>query len=210
MNDFFNQAIIGFFQKSSLELIAVAFALAYLILAMRQNIWCWACAFVSTVLYTWIFFDVSLLMESLLNVYYMAMAIYGYWVWVSKRKKTSMSITMWTSYQHVIALTIVAMLTLISGYILSIRTEAAWPYLDSFTTWGAVITTYMVARKVLENWVYWLVIDSVALFLYLERGLYPTALLMMIYLVLVVIGYVAWSREYRQQSVERSHQNVGV
>jgi len=89
----------------------------------------------------------------------------------------------------------VAVLTLMSGYFLSQKTEAAWPYLDSFTTWGAVVTTYMVARKIFENWIYWFVINSVALFLYIERGLYPTALLMMIYLVLVIIGIISWSRQ---------------
>ncbi len=206
MIEFFQHAISGFIAKSGLELIAVAFALAYLVLAMRQNIWCWACAFISTALYTWIFFDVSLMMESLLNVYYMAMAVYGYWSWTQKNDTSkALVISLWSAKQHLFALGIIALLTLISGYILSTKTEAAWPYLDSFTTWGAVVTTYMVARKIFENWIYWLIIDSVALFLYLERGLYPTALLMMLYLVLVVIGIVSWWKQMDNQDLNYSN-----
>jgi nicotinamide mononucleotide transporter PnuC len=196
MHDFFQQAVSGFFQQSIIELTAVALAVAYLVLAMRQNVWCWACAFVSTALFTWVFFDVSLVMESLLNVYYMAMAVYGYRSWTQgKDNGRQLSIRFWTPAYHVYALSLVAVLTLMSGYFLSQKTEAAWPYLDSFTTWGAVVTTYMVARKIFENWIYWFVINSVALFLYIERGLYPTALLMMIYLVLVIIGIISWSRQ---------------
>lgn len=200
MQEFFYQALTGFIQKSGVELIAVAFALAYLVLAMRQNIWCWACALISTALYTWIFFDVSLVMESLLNVYYMVMAGYGYWAWRYGNENTELRITTWKAQQHLIALLLVAVLTAISGYLLSTKTSAAWPYLDSFSTWGAVVTTYMVARKIFENWVYWLVINSVALFLYIERGLYPTALLMMLYLVLVVIGFMTWWKAMKEPS----------
>jgi nicotinamide mononucleotide transporter len=73
-------------------------------------------------------------------------------------------------------------------------TEAAMPYLDSFTTWGAIVTTWMVARKILENWIYWFVIDSVSVYLYISRELYLTSGLFLLYLVLIVIGYRAWRR----------------
>ena len=74
------------------------------------------------------------------------------------------------------------------------------PYLDSFTTWGAVLTTYMVAKKVLENWIYWFVIDAIAIYLYIDRELYLTALLMAIYVVMVVFGYTAWLKIYKTQN----------
>jgi nicotinamide mononucleotide transporter len=70
--------------------------------------------------------------------------------------------------------------------------DAPLPHLDSFTTWGAVVTTFMVARKVLENWVYWFVIDVVSIFMYLDRELYFTAALFAGYLVMIVIGYRSW------------------
>ena len=91
-------------------------------------------------------------------------------------------------------------LSLLSGSALSAYTDAVNPFLDSFTTWGAVITTWMVARKILENWVYWLVIDAVSIFLYLDRELYLTAALFAAYIVIALFGLQQWLKHYRQQS----------
>jgi nicotinamide mononucleotide transporter len=90
----------------------------------------------------------------------------------------------------------------VSGSLLNSGTDANWPYLDSFTTWASVVTTFMVARKILENWLYWLVIDSVSIYLYLDRELYFTSLLFAIYIVIIFFGWFAWNRSYRQRGVE--------
>ncbi len=193
-----------FQEKSAWELGAVVLGLAYLVLAMRQSLWCWPAAFISTAIYTWLFWHVSLLMDSALNVYYMAMAIYGFWAWrfAGAREKndtdTSLAISRWTLKTHALIIAGVVLISLLSGFLLENNTTAAWPYLDSFTTWGSVLTTYMVARKILENWLYWIVIDAVAMVLYIERGLYFTAGLFAIYLVLCVIGFVTWYREFKE------------
>lgn len=200
MVEFFQRGLHAFLQQSAAELAAVALGLAYLILAMRQSIWCWPCAFLSTALFAWVFFDVSLVMESVLNVYYMAMAAYGFWCWQRRGDVPVLPITTWPLRNHTLAIGGIALLTLLSGYLLTSHTQAAWPYLDSFTTWGSVITTFMVARKIFENWLYWLVIDSVALFLYWDRELYGAALLMVVYLVLIVVGTVTWYRQWQQQT----------
>ncbi|WP_339075151.1 nicotinamide riboside transporter PnuC [Teredinibacter turnerae] len=200
MVEFFQQGLHACLQQSVAELAAVALGLAYLILAMRQSIWCWPCAFLSTALFAWVFFDVSLVMESVLNVYYMAMAAYGFWCWQRRGDVPVLPITTWPLRTHTLAIGGIALLTLVSGYLLTSHTQAAWPYLDSFTTWGSVITTFMVARKIFENWLYWLVIDSVALFLYWDRELYGAALLMVVYLVLIVVGTVTWYRQWQQQT----------
>lgn len=201
--EFFSIALAGYQQQSIVELIAVVLAVAYLVFALRQSLWCWPCALVSTALFTWVFFDVSLFMESLLNVYYMAMAVYGYWSWKhGGEQRNSLPISRWKFNQHVIAISIITVCSLTSGYFLHHNTSAAWPYLDSFTTWASIVTTYMVARKIYENWYYWLVINSCALFLYIDRELYATALLMMIYLVLVIMGIVSWKRELTTQQAE--------
>ena len=89
--------------------------------------------------------------------------------------------------------------TAVNGYLLDQHTLAAWPYVDSFTTWGAVLTTWMITRKVLENWLYWVVIDAAAIYLYIDRGLYLTAVLMAFYVVLAVGGYLLWRKDYQTQ-----------
>jgi nicotinamide mononucleotide transporter len=101
--------------------------------------------------------------------------------------------------QHVQLLLLMLGLAFTSGTLLREYTSAAWPFVDSFTTWASVITTVLVVRKVLENWLYWLLIDSISLYLYIDRGLHLTALLFAGYLVIVVFGYMHWRRVYLQQ-----------
>ena len=190
-------------QNSLLELVAVIFAVAYLVLAVRENSLCWYAAGISTLIFLFIFWDVKLYMESGLQIYYLAMAFYGWYQWRGANRETAnLRVSKWRAKQHVIALALIATLTFISGSLLNSGTDANLPYLDSFTTWASVVTTFMVARKILENWFYWLVIDSVSIYLYLDRELYFTSLLFAIYIVIIFFGWFAWKRSYRQREVE--------
>lgn len=190
-------------QNSLLELAAVIFAVAYLVLAVRENSLCWYAAGISTLIFLFIFWDVKLYMESGLQIYYLAMAFYGWYQWRGANRETaSLRVSKWRAKQHVIALALIATLTLISGSLLNSGADANLPYLDSFTTWASVVTTFMVARKILENWFYWLVIDSVSIYLYLDRELYFTSLLFAIYIVIIFFGWFAWNRSYRQREIE--------
>jgi len=183
----------------SLEALAVIFAIAYLLLAARESLWCWYFAFASSALYVLIFWDVSLLMESLLSVYYVVMAVVGWQQWRASDMQQRRPILRLHWQQHLVLLGAMLLLSLTSGWWLRNYTDAAWPFIDSFITWASVITTVLVVRKVLENWLYWLLIDSISLYLYLDRGLYLTALLFAGYLVIVVFGYLQWRRVYLQQ-----------
>ena len=182
--------------SSPAELAAVVLAVAYLVLAVRENIWCWACALASTAIFLVVFWDVNLYMESGLQVYYIVMAVYGWWAWThGGTGNEDRAVTRWTPAQHGIALALIALATLTSGW-LQQGTDTALPYLDAFTTWASVLTTWMVAQKILENWIYWFVIDSVSIYLYLDRELYFTALLFAIYLVIIIFGWRSWYRSY--------------
>lgn len=199
MIEFFNTVGEQFMRNSLLELTAVVFAIAYLILAVRENILCWFAAGISTVIFLAIFWDVKLYMESGLQVYYLAMAAFGLHQWRQVGDgSTSLQVSMWSMRKHLVALALIAMLTLISGYLLNSGTDAKLPYLDSFTTWASVVTTVMVARKVLENWIYWLVIDSVSIYLYIDRELYFTAILFAVYIVIIFFGWFSWSKNYQR------------
>ena len=190
-------------QNSLLELAAVIFAVAYLVLAVRENSLCWYAAGISTLIFLFIFWNVKLYMESGLQIYYLAMAFYGWYQWRGAQTETvSLRVSKWRAKQHVVALALIAALTFVSGSVLNSGTDANMPYLDSFTTWASVVTTFMVARKILENWLYWLVIDSVSIYLYLDRELYFTSLLFAIYIVIIFFGWFAWNRSYRQREIE--------
>jgi len=175
------------------EAVAVLLALAYLLLAMRTSVWCWAAAFLSTAIYTVLFFKVMLLMESLLNVYYMAMAFYGYWQWSrGGQQHHGVPVCSWSLATHVRLIAITSLISLAVGYVMANYTQAAFPYLDAATSCFAVMTTYLVARKVLENWLYWVVIDLVSIYLYLSKGLMLTSLLFVLYVGLAVGGFFLW------------------
>jgi nicotinamide mononucleotide transporter len=185
------------FDWVNLETLAVALGISYLLLAMCENSLCWYCAFFSTAIYVYIFGDVSLYMESALNVYYMGMAVYGWLQWQKGGANHSgVEIVRWTAKHHIICVLVILIASVISGYLLSVNTDARLPYLDSFTTWASVLTTVMVARKVLENWLYWIVINSVSIYLYIDRDLDQTAAMFTLYLVLSVLGYVVWKKNY--------------
>ena len=187
---------------SALEIIAVVFAIAYLLLAIRQNIWCWLCAGISTAIYIWLFIVAKLYMESVLNSFYFVMAIYGWMVWSSGREDGhERAVVRWPWQTHAGALLIIILMSGLNGFMLTKYTDAAFPYIDSMTTWSAIWATFLVARKVLENWWYWLVIDSASVLIYWVRDLQLTSLLFVVYVVMIPFGIVSWTRSYRQQEL---------
>ena len=186
---------------SPFELLAVLLAIGYLLLAIRQNIWCWFCAGISTAMYVYLFADAKLYMESFLNAFYFVMALYGWTVWHSGRAGSAeLPVSVWPRSIHMVALLAIAAISMISGYLLDRFTDAAFPYIDSMTTWSAIWATFLLARKVLENWWYWLVIDAVSVFIYWVRDLQLTSLLFVIYVILVPIGLMNWTRSYRNKN----------
>jgi nicotinamide mononucleotide transporter len=182
-------------ETSAVELIAAILAVAYLLLAIRQYLSCWSAAFVSSVLYVWVFFGAHLYMDALLQAFYAAMAAYGFYRWRRGEGNHSLPVIHWSLNRHLIAAGAVLLLSLVTSFFLRRYTPAASPFLDSLVTWSSIYTTYLVAIKVYENWHWWLIIDSVSLGLYFSRGLYLTTLLFALYLVLIVVGMREWRRD---------------
>jgi nicotinamide mononucleotide transporter len=177
------------------ELTAVALAIAYLLLAVRQNPWCWGAALVSVGIYLVLFWRAGLYMESALQAFYLVMAVYGWRVW--RHGGTgggTLPVSRWPARLHAVTIAAVLLLSAASGWLLSRYSNAELPYLDSFTTWAALVTTWMAARKILENWIYWFVIDSASIYLYLSRDLFATVGLFALYLVIIVFGFMSWRR----------------
>ena len=186
---------------SPLEATAVVAAILYLLLAIRENIWCWLFAGISTVIYVYLFVVARLYMESALNVFYFAMAIYGFSVWYRGRTPDrELPVTTWPVRAHTQAIVVIVAISLASGYLLSRFTHAEFSYIDSLTTWSAIWATFLVARKVLENWWYWLVIDIASIFIYWSRDLELTALLFVVYVIMIPFGLISWTRSYREAS----------
>ncbi|TLU65281.1 nicotinamide mononucleotide transporter [Thalassotalea litorea] len=199
--------IIEYFSTLPLwELTAVLTALLYVILAAQLNIWCWPAAMISTLIYTAIFYDVYLWMDGLLQVYYFVMAIYGWYIWQKHPPGNALGLTIirWRLSTHMIAIAALSVLSLALGWLMDTYTPTDFPYIDSATTVFAVFATYLVAQKVLENWLYWVVIDLVSIYIYIEKSLQPTAFLFAVYVVIAVYGYFHWRAKYLQAQLPAS------
>lgn len=200
MSDLFSQTISGFTAMSHWEYAAVALSVIYLLLAIKENSWCWPAAFVSTLINTLLFWNGALLMESLLNFYYMVMAVVGWYWWKNAKENVALPIQSWSLEKHTLLIVGTGIATLVFGYIMDNYTHAEMAYLDSFTTCFAIVTTYLVAQKVLENWLYWVVIDAASMYLYYAKGYYPTLALFVFYTFMAVWGFKTWYEEFEQRS----------
>lgn len=186
------------------ELVAVLSSLAYVVLAARGSLWCWPAALVSTILYTAIFYDVYLWSDSALQIYYFFMAIYGWINWqknknISASEKNKLPIVVLSLPYHIKAIVILSGLSWLLGLLMATYTPTHFPYLDATTTVFALFATYLVTQRVLENWLYWIVIDAVSIYLYQAKGLTPTAVLFVLFVGLASYAYFNWSKLFKQQ-----------
>ena len=174
------------------ETVAVFFSIIYVVLAAKESVWCWAAALISVSIYIYICFKAQLYAETGLQVFYFIMAIYGYFSW--KKNNSLLRINELAISNHILIMILGSLLTFILGFYLSAYTDSQLPIVDSFTTVFSVIATYMVVKKILSNWLYFIIIDAVSIYLYFSRDLHMTALLFSIYTIIAIIGYWKWSK----------------
>ena len=183
------------------EIVAVGTAILYLLLAIRQHIACWFFALISAAIYVYLFFDAQLFMQSALNAFYFAMAVYGWYRWRSGGDSAGeLPVVSWSFPVHLQAVGAIIAIAALNGFLLERYTSAEFSYLDSLTAWAAIWTTFLVARKVLQNWWYWLVIDVTLVFVYWQNDLQLTSLLFVVYVLLIPFGLFSWTRSYRKTS----------
>jgi nicotinamide mononucleotide transporter len=141
-------------------------------------------------------------MQALLNFYYMGMAMYGFWAWQKHGKQAdTLVISRWPWLWHMgFIVTGVILSALVTSY-LQKTGQSQSPVLDAYTTVFSVMNTWLIARKVLENWLYWAVIDGAATILYVHTGYYATAALFVLNTILAIAGFISWVKLYRQQRV---------
>jgi len=181
------------FKWSGIELIAIFFSILYVLLAAKRNIWCWGAAVISVCLYIYICYSAKLFAETGLQIFYLIMAFYGYINW--KTDNGRLEIREWKVGKHFFIILLGIVCTFMMGFYFSVYTSAAMPITDSFTTTFSILATYMVVKKILENWLYWIVVDIVSIYLYFNRELYLTALLFLIYSIIAIYGYFSWVKQ---------------
>lgn len=183
---------------STLELIAVLFGLACVVLTIRQHIACWPTGLVMVTLYIVIFREAKLYSDMLLQVIYVFLQMYGWWAWLSGGPDRSpLVVTRVPTRQLVPWLVTCLAGTVAIGWSMNTYTKAAMPYIDAFAAVASLIAQWLMGRKRLESWLLWIVVDIVSIGMYLAKELYLTAGLYLLFLVLAVMGYVTWEKTLR-------------
>lgn len=203
MNQTQLQVIINAFQQmSGWEITAALMGVAYILLAAKESQWCWLFALLSTLIYTVLFWEGQLPMQALLNFYYMGMAVYGFWLWRKHGAETNkLNISRWCWQRHLALIGIGVVISSLVTLYLQKTGQSKSPVLDAYTTVFSVMNTWLIAKKVLENWLYWVVIDAAATLLYFQTGYYATMLLFVLNTVLAIAGYLSWIKLYKQKPV---------
>ncbi len=195
--DLLARLLQGLAATSPAEAGAVVLGLAYVVLAARRSRWCWVAGALSSLILAVLAWQARLPMQAVLNIWYVLMSAYGWYHW---SRESGTVIRLWPAWKHLAGVAASLIVAASAASWLSAGTQAAWPYLDSATTLLSLLATWLVARMVLENWIYWIVIDAVLVFLFAAQGLVFVALQFVIYLVVAVVGFISWIRLYRQQS----------
>ena len=184
-----------------LEWVAVVTGFACVWLAARESLWNFPMAIVSCALYILIYHRAHLYSDRNLQGLFIALSLYGWYEWLyGGRGKTELGVSRTTRREWLGAALFTLAYTLGFGYYLQHGTDAAFPYLDSFTTAGSIVAQYLLTRKRLENWLLWLVVDLIYVPVLWYKALYPTAALYFLYLALAAYGYWQWRRELVAQA----------
>lgn len=176
-----------------IEWFAVVTSLTYVFLAGKQQISCWIFAFVSSISYVIISYTTLLYVDALLNGMYALLAISGWINWKTKTDQQPIKQLSWKFHGLIVLGSVI--LGGISGYLLDNYTNQVFPYLDAVLFFLSISATWMITKKILENWIYFIVIDLAMVGIYFNRTLYLSSLLFLLYALFAVIGYVKWRKK---------------
>jgi nicotinamide mononucleotide transporter len=186
-----------------LELLGAFSGLAYIVFSIRQSILTWATGLATSALYIFVFFNAKFYADMGLQFYYVFISIYGWLIW-TKREQDNTNSVLRVSRVKSNALLPGALLTLVIFalifYILRNHTDSPVPVMDAMTTALSITATFMLARKIIEHWLIWIVVDLVSAGLYVYKGLWPTAMLFLVYTIMAYIGYRAWQKDIKADS----------
>ncbi len=199
------ESFISWFSGNYVEVLGVITGLVYLYFSVRQIIWLWPFGIISSALFVLIFFNSKFYADMGLQVYYLGVSIYGWIYWsrgaVDRDERSTLPVRR-INRQQALVLSVIGILLLLGiVYILKQFTDSDVPWGDGFTTAGSIVATWMLARKILEHWMVWVVVDIVAAGLYFYKGLYPSFLLYLIFTIISVVGFFQWKRSISENSV---------
>jgi len=192
------ETILIWIWHNLVELIGTIAGLSYIYFSIKQKIWIWPIGILSSALYIYVFFISKFYADMGLQVYYLFISFYGWYFWLNGNKtndkRDEVPVT-FTKKKMAIYLTLITFVIFVAiALILKYLTDSQVSILDSLTTAGSIVATWMLARKYLEHWLIWIVVDVISIGLYIYKGLYITVVLFVAYLIMAIVGYFQWKK----------------
>jgi len=188
---------------SPIEVVAVIAGFLCVYFTIKENIWCWPSGLLQVTLYIFVFYQAKLYSDVILHVIYVAMNIYGWYYWLHGGKlRKEARITKLLPAWLVFCLIGSVAATMLLGWFMASRTDAALPYADAFTTVFSLTAQWLLSRKKLENWYFWIAVDVVAIGVYFAKDLYLTGVLYIAFLVMATAGLLRWRNSFKALSSE--------
>lgn len=193
------QFLEGLRNTTILEYIAVAFGIISVLLSRIENIWVYPTGIINTSIYIYISFIGGLYAEAGVNFYYTVMSILG-WIWWVQKKEGKKIITIQYSSKKEWMITLIFFIIcwIILYLILSNFTNSTVPLADSFASAAAYTAMWLMAKKKIENWLWWIATNIVSIPLYFIKGYVFTSFQFLVFLILAILGWVEWRRRMSQ------------
>ena len=161
---------------------------------MRENIWCWLSGIIGSALGMYVLYHSKLYSESILYLFYIAMGVYGWYVWYKKGQEKDFKIIKWAARPHLLIILTGLVLSAGLASFFSRNTDAAYPWVDAHTTVFSIIASYMEAHKILSSWFFWIIINGVTIWMYGMKELNFFSGQMAVYFILSIWGYISWKK----------------
>jgi nicotinamide mononucleotide transporter len=169
-------------------------------LAAKENVWNWPISVISVIAYAWVFFDATMYGDMALQLYFLFTAFYGWYYWIKKRENKEQPIVGIKGIHWLIILLSVVVLSGLLGLFLDHFTDSDVPYADGFCTALSFVAQILLTRKVLQNWILWIIVDICYVPLYIYKHLNLSAVFYAFLVIIAFIGYLDWRKTYRGQA----------
>lgn len=194
------EELLSWGSRNWVEIAGALLGIMYVFLSVKQNILTWLLGLLTSFLYVFVFFDSGFYADMALQSYYVFISIYGWFIWAHGKPdshgKEALPVTRTSKKLFLILLVISLTLWIFIWLILKKFTDSSVPIGDSFITALSIVATWMLARKKIEHWLVWIVVDIVSVFLYIYKDLYPTVVLYIIYTIAAAWGYFVWKKSF--------------
>jgi len=193
--------ILEYIKTNWIEIVGAILSLIYIYLSIKAKVSLWFFGIISSVFYIVVFFDSKLYADLSLNLYYVVVSIYGWINWHSTENSDTISLRIAPFSRKLALKLVIATLGIYIIYclVLSKLTDSTVPKIDALVGALSIVGTWMLARKLIENWIVWIVADGLCVGLYFYKGLYPTAILFIIYTLMAAVGYWEWKKSPNQK-----------